>query len=224
MNSRGKEVLHQERRSAWCGVEGGQGEWWWWWRSAEWNWGAQIQAKERLSSGAAHLCWASPKWRVVKSLKWNRSAPDRGRGGDWGAPIRQEERQPRGGAPTVMHYGALNEISKRQSRLRSAHGDWWAPITVEENHGGGVWSSPPCVTDECRGFCSNTIHHRGRAKFTSIFILRNITVNFFPVAYSDSAQWIAAATSANVRGVSGCKNCDVVGCRPKLLAVKKNWW
>ena len=59
--STGKEVCHPESRSAWCGVRGLQGEWWWWRRSEEWNWGAQIQAEERLSSGAAHPCWASAK-------------------------------------------------------------------------------------------------------------------------------------------------------------------
>jgi len=152
MNSGKNKMRHQERRSAWCGVQGGQREWWWWWRSVEWNWGAPIQAKERLSSGAAYLFWASPKGREGKSLEWNRGAPDWGRG-----------------VPTEMQYGALNKISKRQSRLRSTDGDWWAPIIVEENHG-GYEAAPPCVIDECSGFCSNTIHHRGRAKFTSIFL------------------------------------------------------
>jgi len=47
MNSGGREVRIQEKRSAWCGVRGGQGECWWWWKSAEWDWGAQIQANER---------------------------------------------------------------------------------------------------------------------------------------------------------------------------------
>jgi len=31
----------------------------------------------------------------------------------------------------------------------------------------------------------------------------NITVAFFPLAYSDSAKWIAAATSAKVCGARG---------------------
>jgi len=52
----------------------------------------------------------------------------------------------------------------------------------------------------------------------------NITITFFPVAYSDSTQWIAGATSAIVCGESGWKNCDVAGCRPKPLGVKENWW
>jgi len=51
----------------------------------------------------------------------------------------------------------------------------------------------------------------------------NITITFFPVAYSDSVQWIAAATSANVCGERDWNNYNVFGCRPRLLAVKKNW-
>ena len=47
MNTEEKEVCHQERRSAWCGVQGGQGECWCWWRSVEYNSGEQSQAKER---------------------------------------------------------------------------------------------------------------------------------------------------------------------------------
>jgi hypothetical protein len=38
-------VRHQERRSAWCGVQVGQVKCWCWWRSAECNWGEQSQAK-----------------------------------------------------------------------------------------------------------------------------------------------------------------------------------
>jgi len=67
-----------------------------------------------------------------------------------------------------------------------------APIQTEERRwglrstyysggepwGGGLWNSPPCVIDECSGFCSNRIHHRGRAKFSSIFILRKHNCNF----------------------------------------------
>ena len=46
MNFEEKEVRHQQRRSTWCGVQGGQGECWCWWRSAECNWGEQSRAKE----------------------------------------------------------------------------------------------------------------------------------------------------------------------------------
>jgi len=170
------EVRHQERISAWCGVWGGQGECWWWWRSAEWNWGGKIQATERrpgLSSANpaeqpihAEQCW---KGREVISLKWKRGNPIWGRGGDWGAPILEEERRDK------TQCGALNEISKHQSSLRSADGDWGVPIIAEVHHWGegGGWSSPTmCNCDECNGICRNSIYHRGRAKFTSIFILR----------------------------------------------------
>jgi len=46
MNAEEKEVCRQERRSAWCGVRGGQGECWWWLRSTKCNWGEQSQANE----------------------------------------------------------------------------------------------------------------------------------------------------------------------------------
>jgi len=36
-----------------------------------------------------------------------------------------------------MQYGALNGLSKPQSRLWSANGDRGVPIIVEENHRGG---------------------------------------------------------------------------------------
>jgi len=49
----------------------------------------------------------------------------------------------------------------------------------------------------------------------------DITLAFFPLAYSDSAQSIAAATSTKVWRVRGWKYMDVIGWYPKLLAVKK---
>jgi len=52
----------------------------------------------------------------------------------------------------------------------------------------------------------------------------NNTVTFFPLAYSDSAPWIAAAASAKVCGVRGWNYWDIVGRRPEPLAVKNNWW
>jgi len=179
-NSRGNEVRHQDRRSAWCGVRGGQGECWWWRRSAEWNWRAKIQAKERwrgLRSAypGEQPIHAEQRWkgREVTSLEWNTGVPIRGRGGDWGAHILEEERCEK------RQYGALNDRSKRYSRLRSADWNWRAPIIAEEHHwGGGVWSSPTmCNCDECNGICSNSIYHRGMAKFTSIFILRTHNCN-----------------------------------------------
>jgi len=227
-NLGGNEVRHQERRSAWCGVRGGQGECWWWWRSAEWNWGAKIQAKERrrgLRSAypAEQPFHAEQRWqgREITSLEWNRGAPIRGRGGDRGAPILEEERREK------RQYGVLNEISKRYSRLRSADGNWGAPIIVEEHHwgGGGYEAAPPCVivmsAMASAVIQSITVEGQNLPRHSPWEL---ITVTLFPVAYSDSAQWIAAATSASVCGVRGWKNCDVVGCRPKLLAVKNNRW
>jgi len=168
------EVCHQERKCAWCGVLRGQGGCWWWWRRVEWNWGEQRQAKKRRRGLRSAYPAEQPihanqrqKGREERSLELNRGASDRGRGGGWWAPILVEKsRQGR-------QYGALNHLSKRQCRLRSANRDWGAPLLAEKHHrGGGVWSSPPCVLDECSGFCSNTIYYCGRAKFTSIFILR----------------------------------------------------
>jgi len=180
-NSGENEVPHQERSSAWCGVRGGQGECWWCWRSAEWNGGAKIQTKERwrgLRSAypAEQPINAEQRWtgRDVTSLEWNRGGSIRGRGRDWGAPILEEERREK------RQYGALNEIWKRHSRLRSADWDWGPSIIAEEYHwgGGGVSSRPTmCNCDECNGICSNSIYHHGRAKFTSIFILRKHNCN-----------------------------------------------
>ena len=113
MNSGGKEVRHQERRSVWCGVLGGKGECWWRWRSAEWNWGVQIQAKEHRQGSRSAYPAAQPihaeqrrKGREAKCLEWNRGAPNQCWGGDWGAPILEDERKQK------RQYGALNEISK----------------------------------------------------------------------------------------------------------------
>jgi len=44
------------------------------------------------------------------SLEWNRDAPIRGQGGEWGAPILEEERH------ETTQYGALNEVLKCHSR------------------------------------------------------------------------------------------------------------
>jgi len=83
------------------------------------KWGAKMQAKERLSSGASHLCWASLKGRVVKSLEWNRGAPHRGRGEDWGAPILEEECRQECSMERWMDY-------------RSPNPDCGVPMGIEE--------------------------------------------------------------------------------------------
>jgi len=113
MNSGEKEVRYQEKRSAWCGVQGGPGECRWWWRSAEWNWGAQIQAKEHQRELRSVYAAEQPiqpeqhwKGREVKSQEWTRGALNWDWGGDWEAPIPEEERGQQ------MQYGALNIISK----------------------------------------------------------------------------------------------------------------
>jgi len=176
MNLEEKEVRHQEGRSAWCGVWGGQGEYWWWWRSAEWNWGAQIQAEECPQEWRSTYPAEQPqKGREVKSMEWNRGAPSRGWGGDSGVPILEKERGQN------MQFGALNEILKSQCRLRSAYGVWGASITADEHHwgggGGGVNAAPLCVIDKCNGFCSKTINPCGRANYTLISILRTHNCN-----------------------------------------------
>ena len=114
INSGGKEVHHKERRSSWCGVLGQQGESWCQWGGAQWNSGAQIHAKEcewgsRSAYPAEQPIHAEQRrmGREVKSLVWNRGAPNRGRRGDWGAPILDVERG------QIRQYGALNEMSKR---------------------------------------------------------------------------------------------------------------
>jgi hypothetical protein len=59
------------------------------------------------------------------------------------------------------------QTEKHRWGLRSAYysrGEPWG--------GGGAWSSSPWVIDECSGFCSDTMHHQGMARFTSIFILK----------------------------------------------------
>jgi len=113
MNSGGKEVRHNERRSVWCGVLGRQWECWWRWRGAEWNWRVQIQAKEHRRGSRSAYPAEQPiraeqrrKGREAKCLEWNRGAPNRGRGGDWVAPILEDERG------QTRQYGAQNDISK----------------------------------------------------------------------------------------------------------------
>jgi len=122
---------------------------------AEWNWGAQIQAKDRRWGLRSAYAAEQPihaeqrqKGREVKSLEWNRGAPNRGWGGDWGAPIVEEERGQK------RQYGVRNEISQHQSRQRRAEeieeGRWGlrSPYYSGQAPLGGVrvlWSSPPCV-------------------------------------------------------------------------------
>lgn len=79
-------------------------------------------------------------------------------------PILLEEGRPERG------HGAQNEITKCQSRLRSAHGDLGVHIIVGVHHG-AYEAANEGVINESSGYCRNTIYHAGRAIFTSIFIL-----------------------------------------------------
>jgi len=71
-------------------------------------------------------------------------------------------------------------IEERQWGLKSVKGDWGVPIIPDEHHWGGGLKEPHHVQfefDECNGFGRNAICHRGRAKFTSIFILKKHNCN-----------------------------------------------
>jgi len=147
---------------------------------AQWNWGVQIQAKERRWGLRSAYAAEQPihaeqrqTGREVKSLEWNRGTPNRGWGGDWGAPILEEERGQK------RQYGALNGISKHQSRLRraegikerwrglrSADGDWGVPTGIEECRRGlrsadGDWGVPTGIEERRRGLRS--AYRSGRA-------------------------------------------------------------
>jgi len=119
-----------------------------------------------------------------------------------------------------------NEIEEVQSRLRSSNENWGVPILLQLRHrwwGAGVWSGRWCVIDCVVASRVKLITGDGpTVPWYSSW--ENITVAFFPLGYSESAQWIAAAATAKVWGTRGWKYCDVDGWRPKLLAVKKNWW
>jgi len=157
MNLGEKEVRHQERRSAWCRVEG-QGECWWWCRmilrGANPGQGAPTGIEERRRGLRTAYAAEQPMHakqrrtrREVKSLEWNRGAPNRGWGGDWGGPILEEERRQK------RKYGALNEISKHQFTLRRAEGIEECRRGLRSAYysgraplgGGGYEAAPPCA-------------------------------------------------------------------------------
>ena len=100
---------------------------------------------------------------------------------------------------------------------RSADVDWWAPMGIEGRlllrtsttgggGGAGVWSSPTmCNLNLMSAIASAEMQSvimegQNLPRYSS---WENISVTSFPVAYSGSAQWIAAATSGNVCGVEG---------------------
>ena len=78
-----------------------------------------LKSWPRSTYPAEQLIHVEHRWKgsEVKSLESNRGAPNRGQGGDRGAPILEEERQQK------RQNGELNKISRRQSRLRSANGE-----------------------------------------------------------------------------------------------------
>jgi len=177
------KVCYQDWRSAGCGVRGRQGECWWWWKSAECilrgaNSGQEVPMaiENKISSGAAHPCWAELKGVEVgeSGMKqrciWSRWSRD------WGVPIVEEHHQQK------LHYKALNEISKCQSWLTCTYGDEGMPIIMDENDWGGreaFEAAPPWVIDECNCFCSNTIYHGRRVKLTLKFTLRKHNWNIY---------------------------------------------
>jgi len=149
MNSGGKEECLQAGRSDWCGVQGGQGECWQGWRSAEWNWGAQIQAMEcrqrlRSANTVEHPFHAEQRRKGTRaqSSAWNRGAPNRGRGGHCAAPILEDQ------CGQKRQSGVTTGIEERLLYRSS---------TMGEEGGGGYEAVPPCVIDECSGFGSNII-------------------------------------------------------------------
>jgi len=185
-------------------------------RSADGDWGAPMQRSSPSILSSAERGGKEWVWNEIEAHRIKVEEGIEERGQKW-------------------QYRALNEISQPQSRLRRAEGiedrrrglrsayyRGRAPVGGE-----GVWGSPTmCNLNLMSSMASAemqsvTAQGQNLPRYSSS---ENITVTFFPVAYSDSAQWIAAATSANVCGVRGWKNCDVVGWCTKLLAVKKNWW
>ena len=136
MNLEEKEVRHQERRSAWCGVQGGQGECWCWWRSAECYRGEQRRAKE---------CWQG--WRSAYPAKQPSMLSIAESGGTYRVRNQIEA--------LLIEVG--EGIEERWLTCRSANPDWGGPTGFEEHvflrrspigGGGGVWCSPPCGIDE----------------------------------------------------------------------------
>jgi len=141
----GKEVCHQDRRNAWCRVKWSKGVLMLMQNEIEGR-----KSRPRSADGDCRSAYAAElrinaeqrrMGRKAKSLEWNRGPPDRGWGGDSGAPIFEEERGQK------RQYRAQNEISKRQSRLRRSEG-------IEERRWGlrstGVLWRPPTGMEERR--------------------------------------------------------------------------
>jgi len=136
--SRGKDVHHQDRRSAWRGVQGGQGECWCWCRSVECNWGEQTQAKEcrRGLRSAYPVEQASMLSIMERGRRWRVWNEIEALLIDVGEAIEERRKKYRNANPV---WGVPMEIEECQLPWRS---------TIREGGGGGVWSSPPCEIDE----------------------------------------------------------------------------
>ena len=116
-----------------------------------------------------------------------------------------------------------DEIDEHRSRRRRAEGNLTALILAQLRHRGVIKLSARVrfMSEVASGVIFITGDGHNLVWYSP---LDNITVAFVPLAYSESTKWIAAAASTKVCGVRGSNNRDVVGFRPKLLAVKKNWW
>jgi len=116
---------------------------------------------------------------------------------------------------------------------QSAIPDWGVPTGIEEclsyrrgtSAGGGYQAVPlwVIVMSAMTSAVIQVITMKGQ-NLHWYSSSENISVTFFPVAYSDSIQWISAATTASVYSVRGWMNCDVVVYCHNLLAVKETWW
>jgi len=128
---------------------------------------------------------------------------------------------------TEWNIKARLQNEEHRQRMRSADGNWGAAIIAEKHHwrGRGYEATPPYII-VMSAMASAVIQSiiMGGQNLPQYLSWENITVPFFPVAFSDNPQSIDVATSASVYGVRHWKNCEVVSCHPKLLAVKKNRW
>jgi len=138
--------------------------------------------------------------------------------GDEGVPIPAEKRRKR-------RNGLRKDIDESESRLRSANRDWGVPIQAAMCcivRGGGLkWPNNEWLMSAVASGVKFIIGAALNVPWYSSW--ENLTVAFIPLAYSDRAQWIGAAASAIVCGTWCWTYWDVIGWRPRLLAVKNSW-
>jgi len=101
---------------------------------------------------------------------------------------------------------------------------------IEENHlkwscteGAQFEVAHHCAIDEASSF-DYTIDNPERAKLPPYSSWKKIILTFCPVAYSDSTEWIAAATSSEVCGVRGRLIWNVARYCHMWLLVQVSWW